>query len=90
MTIPEVIFKSIPLHWDKEKSGEKANTIRKVDQEALFDERFYLLMRFAQGKIPRLRIGLENTKNNSLFYRTITNVARYDDWIIISWRSDEV
>lgn len=71
-------FKSIPEMFEKEKSGAKSNTLRKID---LKDDRFKWLR---QG---HKRLVIINTVTQETFERFITDYTEWEGWAIISWRS---
>lgn len=73
-----VQFKSIPDMFQKEKSGAKSNTIRKID---LSDERFKLLRKGCR------RIVIINSVTYENFERYITDYTEWDGYAIISWRA---
>jgi len=73
-----VKFKSIPEMYEKEKSGIKPNTIRKIEG---FDERFNKLV---SGECKTIVI--ENKETGEKFFREITDVSIWNDLFIISWK----
>jgi len=77
-TCTSIAFKSTPSNFEKEKSGVKPNTFRKIKGE---NGRFGLLRR---GFVERIRI--VNSITGDYFERTITDYTEYDDWAIISWK----
>lgn len=72
-----IAFKSTPENYDKEKSGRKPNTIRKIDTK---DLRFKLLR---QGY---KRIVIIKYDGSESFQRYITDYTEFEGWGIISWR----
>lgn len=73
-----VVFKSIPVNWEKEKNGSKSNTFRKIDED---DIRFKLLRAF-----PRMTIFMQNSVTGEEFARKITDYTEWDGYGIISWK----
>ena len=73
-----VQFRSIPEMFEKEKSGRKPNTIRKID---LRDERFTALRRGCK------RIMIIKTDLSDCFERYITDYTEWEGYAIISWRT---
>ena len=71
------VFKSIPEMYDKEKSGAKPNTLRKIDPK---DDRFKYLKR--GGK----RIRIRKSDMSESFERYITDYTEWEGWAIISWK----
>ena len=78
----DIIFKSLPFFFEKEKKGEKTNTIRQVGEE---DDKFDSLLWMLQSK-EYGTIGIVNPKTRESFYRKITDVSYYDERFIISWK----
>jgi len=76
----KIQFKSLPEHWNKEYSGLKPNTVRKVD----IDVRFQLLDRFVK-KPFQLIIEIVNTETLEKFQREVKDVSTFTDLYIISW-----
>jgi len=79
---PCVVFKSYKKFFDKENSGRKNNTVRKIDK----DKRFELLKEF--DRIGTLYIKIECIENGQCFYRRIGDVSEYEDFLIITWWID--
>lgn len=76
-----VRFKSTPANWNKEKSGAKANTVRRLDT----DERFETLRKWADtGKYGTIE--MQNTETKEVFKRDVSDVTFWADSVIISWR----
>ena len=76
----QIEFKSNEENFEKEISGIKSNTLRKVDN---LDQRFGMLKLMASTKIyGRIKItcGIAN------FIRNITDITYWDNYVIISWR----
>ncbi len=77
-----VEFKSIPIYYNKEKSGIKPNTVR---EEHELDERFALLR-----KEPHPQwIKIINRDTEEFFHRRITDVTIWNRLFIISWKHEE-
>ena len=77
-------FKSTQENFRKEYLGLKANTLRVLDKEDLI--RSELLFNFEMGNLNLLSIKITNTKTGEYFTRVVTDVTKYEDWYIISWR----
>lgn len=75
-------FKSVPMCFDKEKSGDKANTIRKIRSD---DIRFDACMEMIQTK-EFGKIIIVNTETKEEFERQITDITYWDEQFIISWK----
>lgn len=75
-----ILFKSIPEYWIKEKMNIKRNTVRFIDN----DIRFHYLNQFIKGDI-NLMIGIKNTLTNEVFYREVKDVTLWEGLYIISW-----
>ena len=75
-----VQFKSMKVHYLKEKSGVKPNTMRFIEPD---DPRFQLLQ---NGKCHRIRIVLSD--GTECFDREITDYTEWSGWAIISWRHE--
>ena len=80
---PQVIvtFKSIPEMFEKEKSGKKPNTFRKIQKD---DYRFIALR---MGIVKRISIHLPDISD--MFEREITDYTEWDGYAIISWKQLE-
>lgn len=80
-----VIFKSLPRLWEAERSGDKANTLRKITVKKEYDA----FMEWAAQ--PTRKIKIVNSVTWESFTRTVTHI--YDDWptpqFVISWRHPE-
>ena len=75
----ELFFvKSFPVNWDKEKSGNKNNTVRETDD---WDEERWKRYREAT------KIRLMNTDTKKTFTREISDKTEFKNLAIISWRS---
>lgn len=72
-----VQFKSLPEMYEKEKSGRKPNTLRKID---LSDDRFKLLRAGCK------KIVIMKSDASECFERYITDYTEYEGWAIISFR----
>lgn len=68
--------------YDKEKSGIKPNTIRKIE---FTDERWTILMNHLLGHYKEGWIHIKNSKSGEVFHREITDVSIWDGIFIISW-----
>lgn len=78
---PQVVeFKSVPVFFDKELSGIKPNTLRKIDPA---DDRF---TRLRNGTARFIRIRRSDSPCNS-FLKAITDYSEYEGWAIISWKA---
>ncbi len=78
----DIVFKSLPFFYEKEKSGIKTNTVREIDdQDDKFDSLIWMLQSKEYGRIVIL-----NPKTNESFDRKITDVSFYDERFIISWK----
>lgn len=77
-----VIFKSIPIMFNKEKNGLKPNTIREIDE---FDDRFRKLAEFETNLIT-----IKNSETGETFTRKITDISIWKNIMIISWKHEEV
>lgn len=76
----QVIFKSTPEMYEKEKSGVKTNTLRKIDEQ---DSRFKLL------RLGCRLIFIQNKETGEEFGRRITDYTEWDGYAIISWQHDD-
>ena len=76
-----VTFKSIPEMFEKEKSGIKPNTFRKIQKD---DYRFIALR---MGIVKRISIHLPDISD--MFEREITDYTEWDGYAIISWKQLE-
>lgn len=76
-----VLFNSWPEYWEKEKSGAKPNTFRKVDEK---DDRFIRLRNAVAKKI----IVFKGKDSGHFFIREITDYTEFDGWAIISWKHE--
>ena len=72
-------FKSIPGMYEKEKSGKKPNTLRKIDPK---DDRFIAL------RLGCKRIRIVKRDLSESFERYITDYMEWEGFAIISWFSD--
>jgi len=77
-------FKSLPEHYNKEKSGIKNNTTRWINDK---DMRFTALMNMAGGDSPMENIEIENSETGESFVRQIKDVTVFSPVIIITWRA---
>lgn len=82
MVMKEIVFKSTPENYAKEKSGIKRYTVRKRDT----DERFDRLKEWVEGNHTYLLVGIVNTKTKEDISYEVTDVSKLDDYYIISWR----
>jgi hypothetical protein len=80
----EVEFKSLPEYYEKERLGLKCNTVRLHDKRG--DNRFNLLDLWLAGELRELYVKIKNTDTKKIFKRKITDVTKFDDYYIISWR----
>lgn len=83
----EIIFKSTPDNFRKEKSGRKRNTVRKVDFN---DDRFTELISRSDDKEKgyHLRygsIGIQDTETGEIFRRRLTDITYFEGYLILSW-----
>jgi hypothetical protein len=74
-------FKSNPENYEKERTGIKNNTVRKVTNEDKFQ-----LLKTIPAK--NLEIRIINTDTNSDFYRKVQDVTFWEDLVIITFISD--
>lgn len=82
-----VIFKSESKMYEKEKSGIKPNTLRKMVTE---DDRFIALRRkLNTWDYQPSHICIENKETKEHFIREITDVTEWDGYLIISWRHED-
>ena len=85
--IKVIQFSSNEEYFEKEKSGIKNNTFRKIDYG---DLRFIELIKFSKGKIKNLDIKIVCNKSESIltdyFFREIKDVSIYDGYMIITWK----
>jgi len=79
-----ITFKSTPDNFVKEYLGLKSNTIRKFDDYT--DVRFDLIVKFMANEFSQLNITIVNTKTNEEFTRQVTDITKFDNYYIISWR----
>lgn len=79
-------FKSTKLYYDKEKSGEKNNTVRKVEQD---DPRYAELIRMDRcGVCDSDFITIERVElPKPSFTRQIKHVCLWQGLFIITWRT---
>ena len=77
-------FKSTPENFRKEFLGLKCNTLRKCDN--ITDERFAILDNYIRGSINILYVGIHSTINEEYFEKLVTDVTKFDDYYIISWK----
>jgi hypothetical protein len=80
-SIVNVIFKSIPEMFEKEKDGRKPNTLRMIYND---DPRYDAL----KDKTAT-HITIENTDTKEAFMREITDISFWSGWWIISWKHEE-
>lgn len=87
----EVTFKSTNEFYQKEKSGYKNNTVRKVDWN---DERFKLLKEYSEYKHPIAYLQIKNVdevgkqigrSQDDSFCVLIKDVTFWEDLCIITW-----
>ena len=78
-----VQFKSTQENFRKEYLGIKSNTMRILEVDDLRKE---ILNDFEMGNLNMLSIEITNPKTNEMFSRIVTDVTKYTDWYIISWR----
>ena len=86
----KVIFKSLPIYYEKEKSGIKNNTVRCWE---MFDKRFETLASFEIGYIKELFIEIVNTETKESFVRKVRDVSSFGIGgvnFIITWDDKEV
>jgi len=74
-------FKSEPIFFDKEKSGTKNNTVRKLDT----DSRFELLQKRSKNKYIDLWIKIINSKTEKYFMRRVQDISYFENFVIITW-----
>lgn len=77
-----VSFNSVPKNFDKEKSGVKPNTFRKIDD---FDPRFQMLK---NGEVSHITI--RNPVSGETFTRKVTDYTEWGGYAIISWKHEVV
>jgi len=83
----KVIFKSISPYFDRERDGQKPNTVRRID---MTDDRFLLLAHMKHtGKLGFITIVKICANRNQSFTRKIEDITFFNDWCIISWRHIE-
>ena len=78
-----ITFKSVPEYYRRESLGLKNNTVRKVEVE---DVRFDILSDFEMEAITDLEIEIINTDTKESFVKRVTDVCKFDEYYIISWR----
>lgn len=79
-------FKSNQIFFDKEKSGLKNNTFRKID---LSDERFLELIAHNELGYNHLYIKIIDADNISRsFEREIKDIIIYEGYMIITWAEE--
>ena len=77
-----VRYKSEKENFDKEKSGVKSNTIRKIDAT---DER---TLKLRSGKVTHIE--LECVLDGEVIERAVTDYTEWDGIGIISWSSSSL
>lgn len=75
-------FKSLPIYFDKERSGVKNNTVRELSTE---DDRYKVLVK----RPLDLWIKIINSENGRYFLRKIRDVSIFKKLIIITWEHKE-
>lgn len=75
-----ITFKSTPENYEKEKSGMKSNTFRRIDEN---DIRFITLRNGCTF------IEIMNSDTFRSFTREITDYTEYNGYGIISWKHIE-
>lgn len=84
MGTTQISFKSLPVHYNKEKNGFKSNTVR-IFNKPLEDVRELILLQYIEGEIKDLDIVIENTDTQETFKRNVLDVTFYNGVYIISW-----
>lgn len=91
-----VSFNSLPIYYEKEKSGIKNNTVRRSlslwkDKILLKNQRYSLLKKFENKEIKELEIEicLSETDKKESFIRKITDITEYEGFFIITWKHEE-
>lgn len=77
--INAVVFRSIPVHYEKEKSGAKPNIVKKLTPDSI-DE---------VDALKPTHIIIENTLTSDLFIRKLTDVTQWREITIFSWNPNE-
>ena len=77
--INAVVFRSIPENYEKEKSGAKPNTVRKITLDSIGEI----------GAVKPTHIIVENTLTSDLFIRKLTDVTQWKEITIFSWNPNE-
>jgi hypothetical protein len=75
----QIILKSTPENWEKEKDGRKPNTLRTKESFIEHNEGLWPL--------PD-RVVIENTQTHKVFGRMITDITFWEGWVIISWKHE--
>ena len=81
-----VRFKSESPFYEKEESGLKPNTVRKLTKD---DKRLDKLIRWSENKEYGL-IFIIHADKKCHFIRKVTDVTFWQDIVIISWRHPRV
>ncbi len=77
-------FYSTEDNFIKEQSGQKPNTVRKVDMD---DERFNILHAWVGYNNFDLWVVITNSCNKTEYFaRQVKDVTFFDGYVIISWR----
>jgi len=84
--VKTIKFKSTHDNWRKEYLGLKTNTIRKFGDRT--DVRLEILRDYIDEIWNLITIEIENTKTSETFKRIVTDVTKFEDYYIISWRHD--
>ncbi len=72
-----IIFKSVPAMFEKEKTGKKSNTVRRLnteDSKQLHEAEPYLKT-----------ICIKNTETGETFHRKLTDITEWYDITVFSW-----
>ena len=82
-----ITFKSIPEMYEKEISGQKNNTVRKLDPQ---DMRCFELAQIAESslydEVEGFKIKIKKSGTEEFFERSIKDVSFWDGIWIITWR----
>jgi len=72
-----ITFESVPAVFEKEKTGKKSNTVRRLNTE---DSK-----QFHEAEPYIKTICIENTETGERFYRQRTDITEWYDIIVFSW-----
>lgn len=78
-----ISFKSSPQFYQKEITGIKNNTIRRISAG---DEREDEISQYMAGLLPVLEIEIVLTTNpKEKFKRAVSDISYYEGYVIITW-----